>query len=133
MEIVPSASYVCHLWIVEEGTMRAAERLYVLDAAMLMCTIITATNCWRKVSILQSSRSYYTYEEANKRLKKRMEIGDAYAFFLMGGFYNEGAYGLPQDSAKAVEFWKKAGKFGYTNIGKAYYAPAGLHPISPYL
>ena len=60
-----------------------------------------------------------TDEEAIKRLKKRTEVGDAYAFYVMGCNYYHGC-GLPQDSAKAIEFWHKAGKFGYTNIGLAY-------------
>ena len=59
-------------------------------------------------------------EEVNERLKKRMEVGDAYAFALMGNAYSRGQYGLPQDRAKAVEFWHKAGKFGYNNIGNSY-------------
>ena len=59
-------------------------------------------------------------EEAIGRLKKRMEVGDTFAFHMMGGFHGKGAHGLPQDSAKAIEFWHKAGKFGYNNIGHAY-------------
>ena len=58
-------------------------------------------------------------KEGIKRLKKRMEVGDAYAFFMMGSYYSGGQNGLPQDSAKAIEFWRKAGKFGYNNIGLA--------------
>ena len=59
-------------------------------------------------------------KEDIKRLKKRMEVGDAYAFYMMGYFHAHGLYGLPQDSAKAMEFWHKAGKFGYTNLGHSY-------------
>ena len=59
-------------------------------------------------------------EEGVERLKKRMEVGDAYAFCMMGCLHDEGDYGVPQDSAKALEFWHKAGKFGYSNIGLAY-------------
>ena len=59
-------------------------------------------------------------EEGVERLKKRMEVGDAYAFGMMGCLHDEGDYGVPQDSAKALEFWHKAGKFGYANIGLAY-------------
>ena len=59
-------------------------------------------------------------KEAIERLKKRMEVGDAYAFYLMGDYYDEGGYGLTQDSAKAVELWHKAGKFGYVNLGVAH-------------
>ena len=60
-------------------------------------------------------------EEAIKRLKKRMEVGDAYAFYMMGCYYSSGNYGLPQGRAKAIELWHKAGKFGYNNIGNSYY------------
>ena len=63
-----------------------------------------------------------TDEENIERLKKRMEVGDAYAFFTMGNYYSRGYYGLPQNSnsAKAVKMLHKAGKFGYNNIGFAY-------------
>ena len=61
-----------------------------------------------------------THDEANKRLKKRMEIGDGYAFCMMGSYSFYGHNGLPQNSAKAVECWHKAGKFGYTILGTAY-------------
>ena len=59
-------------------------------------------------------------KEVIKRNKKRMEVGDSYAFYMMGCHYYLGRYGLPQNSAKAVEFWHEAGRFGYTNIGLAY-------------
>ena len=59
------------------------------------------------------------YEDAIKRLKKRTDVGDEHAFYVMGCFYDTGECGLPQDSAKAVEFWRKAGKYGYNNIGSA--------------
>ena len=59
------------------------------------------------------------YEDI-ERLKKRMEVGDSHAFSIMGYYYSNGLYGLPQDSTKALELWHKAGKFGYNNIGHAY-------------
>ena len=55
-----------------------------------------------------------------------MEVGDEYAFFLMGCHYYLGRHGLPQDSAKATELWHKAGKFGYAHIGHAYYYGEGV-------
>ena len=67
-----------------------------------------------------------TDKEIIKRNKERMEGGDALAFFAMGNYYYHGRYGLPQDSAKAVEFWHKAGKFGYTNLGNTYYNGDGV-------
>ena len=50
-----------------------------------------------------------------------MELGDAYAFGAMGCAYSRGYHGLPLDSAKALELYHRAGKFGYNNIGSAYY------------
>ena len=61
-----------------------------------------------------------TDEEYLKRLKKRTEVCDAHAFFSMGNHNFYGHNGLPQDRAKAMEFWHKAGKFGYNNIGHVY-------------
>ena len=61
-----------------------------------------------------------------RRLMQRMELCDAYAFYVMGDGYAHGRYGLPQDSAKAVELWHKAGKFGYTNLGLSYYNGDGV-------
>ena len=59
-------------------------------------------------------------EEIIERLKKRLEVDDAYAFGMMGSHYDRGEYGLPQDSAKAFELYHRAGKFGYNNVGHAY-------------
>jgi TPR repeat protein len=67
-----------------------------------------------------------TDEEIIKRRKKRMELGDAYAFFLMGNNYFYGHCGMPQNSAKAVEFWGKAGKKGYANLGNSYNIGEGV-------
>ena len=55
-----------------------------------------------------------------------MELDDAQAFFSMGSYYSNGHYGLPQNNTKDVELWHKAGKFGYTNIGFAYYNGEGV-------
>ena len=65
-------------------------------------------------------------EEILQRTKKRMEVGDAYAFYLMGCVHSRGRFGLPQNSAKAVKFYRKAGKFGYAIIGNAYYNGEGV-------
>ena len=66
----------------------------------------------------------YTNEEAIEREKKRMEAGDAIAIYNLGVYYAEGLYGFPQDYAKALELWHRAGELGYAvaynNIGLAY-------------
>ena len=72
-------------------------------------------------------------EEVIERLEKRMEIGDGHAFALMGNYFDRGKYGMPQDSAKAVEFWHKAGKYGYNNLGKAYYNCEGVEGMIRWL
>ena len=61
-----------------------------------------------------------TDEEVIERLKKRMEVGDEYAFSSMGCNYFYGLYGLPKNSAKAMKLLRKAGKVGYNVIGVAY-------------
>ena len=66
-------------------------------------------------------------KEGFERLKKRLlEVGDEHAFCMMGNDNFYGLNGLPQDKAKAVELWRKAGKYGYTNIGNAYYNGEGV-------
>ena len=65
-------------------------------------------------------------EEHIKRLKKRMEGGDALAFYMMGCYYHLGRYGLPQDNVKALELWHKAGKYGYGNLGNLFYKGDGV-------
>jgi len=67
-----------------------------------------------------------TAEEIIERLEKRMEVGDAYAFCIMGNAYSGGQLGLTRDSAKATELWHKAGKFGYTHLGFAYSKGEGV-------
>ena len=61
-----------------------------------------------------------TNMEAIKMLKKRIELGDEHACLMLGCFHDKGEYGLPPNSTKAVEFWRKGGKIGYTNLGSAY-------------
>ena len=65
-------------------------------------------------------------KEIFERRKKRMEVGDTYAFYIMGCHYHLGLYGLIRDSAKAVELWHKAGKYGYSNLGIAYSTGEGV-------
>ena len=53
-----------------------------------------------------------------------MEADDPIAIFNHGCWYNEGLYGLPQDYAKALEFYHRAAELGYSksycNVGYAY-------------
>ena len=63
-------------------------------------------------------------EEENERLKKRVEVNDLKAMHCMGTFYRDGERDFPQDYAKALELWRRAGELGdadaYCSIGYAY-------------
>ena len=74
-----------------------------------------------------------TEEETNEKRKKRIEVGDAQAIYNLGVDYAEGIYGLPQDHAKALELWHRAGKLGNAlanhNIGTAYMFGRGVEVV----
>ena len=63
-------------------------------------------------------------EEYNRRLQKRVELGDAEAIFTLGNYYRNGEFGFPQDYNKAFELFVRAGDLGhakaYCNVGYAY-------------
>jgi len=65
-----------------------------------------------------------TDKELIEGYKKRVELNDAVAIYNMGSFYAHGQYGLPQNMAKALKLWHKAGELGhaksYHNIGNTY-------------
>ena len=69
-------------------------------------------------------------EDNVKRTKKLMENGNALSFYVIGGFYRYGIYGLPRDMAKANELYLKAGELGcadgYHNLGNSYYCGNGV-------
>jgi len=54
-----------------------------------------------------------TDKENLKRMKQRVEAGDAMAIHMMGCFYSDGRYDFPQDNTKALESWHRAGELGY--------------------
>ena len=65
-----------------------------------------------------------TDEDHLQRLKKRVEANDPIAIHNEGCDYRVGRNGFPQDYAKALELWHRAGELGYAvaynNIGYAY-------------
>ena len=71
-----------------------------------------------------------TSDETIERVKKRMEVNDAQAMYILGYYYSKGTAGLPQDMGKALELWYRAGKLGnpvsYFNIGNAYLYGMGV-------
>ena len=71
-----------------------------------------------------------TDEELMKRLKKRVDAGDADAIYSIGNHYYHGDYGFPQNYRKALEFFHRAAELGhaesYTNVGCAYIHGEGV-------
>ena len=63
-------------------------------------------------------------EEQVKRIKELMQVDNAFAFYVLGGYYVRGIRGMPQDFAKASELFLKAGELGcaeaYCNLGNLY-------------
>jgi len=54
-----------------------------------------------------------TFEEYIKRISERIEkFNDPEATFMLGSDYEEGAYGLPVDYAKAAELYQRASDLG---------------------
>jgi len=60
-----------------------------------------------------------TKKETVKRINKRADVGDAMAIHNQGCYYNNGIYGFPQNYAKALELFHRAGELG---DAKAYYS-----------
>ena len=63
-------------------------------------------------------------KEWTESLKKRLRGDDALATYMLGNYYCDGRYGLPQDHGKAMELWLRAGELGcseaYNNFGFAF-------------
>ena len=63
-------------------------------------------------------------EENAERIKKLMDTDNAYAFYTLGGCYDRGVMGMPQDFAKANELWLRSGELGchaaYYNLGYSF-------------
>lgn len=66
----------------------------------------------------------FSYKEGTERFKKRMELGDADAFFTMGTDYMYGDDGMSQDIKKALEMYSRAIELGsidaHNKIGILY-------------
>ena len=69
-------------------------------------------------------------EENNKRVKKRIDLGDAQAMNVLGLNYNQGLHGLTQNHDKSLELWHRAAERGnaeaYHNIGCEYFNGEGV-------
>ena len=60
-------------------------------------------------------------DEVIKRLEKRTAMNDPVAIRHLGNHYSKGSYGLPQNMAKALELWHRAGELGGIGSADAYF------------
>ena len=69
-------------------------------------------------------------DEIRERLKKRVEVEDPLAIHKFGVKHRDGADGFPQDYAKALELYHRAGELGcsraHCSIGNSYYHGRGV-------
>jgi TPR repeat protein len=79
-----------------------------------------------------SKRFGKTDKEKVEELKKRVEVNDAGAMYVLGSYYAHGQLGLLQDRNKAMELWKQAAKLGSSKVDfalGAYYHGSGDFPL----
>jgi TPR repeat protein len=66
----------------------------------------------------------YTAKDSNERIKKRIELGDAFSTFQLADCYDGGTNGFAQDFDKSFELYLRAGELGcadaYCSVGCAY-------------
>jgi len=71
-----------------------------------------------------------TDEENLKRLKHRIKLNDAEAFYSLGYSCRDGDFGLPQDFNKSMELWQKAAELGsicaHYNLAIVYHSGEGV-------
>jgi len=69
-------------------------------------------------------------KEMIKREKERAELDDPIAIYNLGWNYSRGEGGLPQDLAKALELYHRAGELGdakaYNSVGNTYHYGRGV-------
>ena len=70
--------------------------------------------------------THHANKEQLKRLKKRMKLNDAEAFYVLGCAYRDGDIGLSQDMIKAFELLNQAAELGSVS---AHYSLALAHLI----
>ena len=57
--------------------------------------------------------SPYSEKELIEQFEKRMELNDTDAIYNIGCFYKHGRFNLPQNYAKALELFHRAGELGH--------------------
>ena len=68
--------------------------------------------------------------QVTKRERKRIEVGDAEAIYLLATMHDRGIHGVPQDHTKALELYQRATELdhagSFNNIGYAYESRRGV-------
>ena len=99
-----------------------------LSIFLLTTLSLTLTGCGDKAAgnmteAAAAKAKDLTPKERLSETKREAEAGDAEAQFILGLMYADGE-GVPQDSAKAVEWWQKAAAQGHAapqyNLGLSY-------------
>ena len=129
-KIVQSVSYDCHHLL--QNALLGTGRTYMECCGKLICSgCIYAPMYDDKGNEVDNRKCPFcrtppprSDEEIIKRIEKRMELNDAQAISSLGHYFAEGLLGLPQNHAKALELWHRAGDLGsaeaFFDIGDAY-------------
>jgi TPR repeat protein len=72
-----------------------------------------------KCPFCNAERMGRTDEDEVEEIRKRVEVNDAGAIYVLGSSYYHGNFGLPQDLERAIALWKQAAKLGSR---KAHYS-----------
>ena len=107
------------------------KRYYSCCGKTICCGCIHAMGAdMRKLCPFCRTPASVSDEESNRRMQKRVDIGDAEAMSNFGFYYDGGVLGLRQDYTKAFELWEQAAELGnvtsYYNIGNAYMYGRGV-------
>lgn len=123
----PPSEEDCPICFIQLPTKRSTGSRYQACCGKVICSgcfyTMGKTNM-RKLCPFCRTPEPISNEEIIKRLKKRMEVDDSQATSMLGDYYHDGKYGLPQDYGKAFELWHRAAELGdakaYHSIGYSY-------------
>ena len=127
---------ICLLPMPHANAICGVPKTYMACCGKLLCSgcVLAAQDEIRKGNIkewclfcrtpIPKSNAEYT-----ERVKKRMKLKDAGAYFELGCAYDE-AIGLPHDANKARELWHQAAELGscqtHYSLGRAYLPSRGV-------
>ena len=127
----PSLREDCPICFQRLSLIDTGKRYYSCCGKTICCGCIHAMGAdMRKLCPFCRTPASVSDEESNRRMQKRVDIGDAEAMSNFGFYYSQGIDGLPQDYTKALELWGRAGELGHAeaffNIGCMYVNGRGV-------